>query len=136
MVGSQALVAFRDQNKGVVMAKTYDIRSYALVVPGKLSFDVWDLTAEEVMSGELRIFAKVKVPENAVRVNQVWQVGPAVMDDGRIVAHSMAPANMRSRGVLNLKSSGQSFVSNDGDDTKAHQKNVNERKLHYYGFLI
>ncbi|KAI9071727.1 hypothetical protein K1719_046304 [Acacia pycnantha] len=70
----------------------------------------------------MSIFAKVKLPKNADKVNQVWQVGPSVTDDGKIEAHEFAPTNMDSKGVLNLKS-GQS-LSSGGDDSRTKQKNI------------
>ncbi|XP_028769668.1 cytochrome b561 and DOMON domain-containing protein At3g25290-like [Neltuma alba] len=120
MAGAQALVAFKNK-EGVVTAKTYNISSYSSVAPGKLSFDVWDLKAEESSGGAVSIFATVKLPENAEKVNQVWQVGPSVTD-GEPDAHDTAPANLESKGVLNLKS-GQGF-SSGGNDSRTKQKNI------------
>ncbi|XP_054781557.1 cytochrome b561 and DOMON domain-containing protein At3g25290-like [Prosopis cineraria] len=121
MAGAQALVAF--ENEGVVMAKTYNISSYSSVVPGKLSFDVWDLKAEKLSGGAMMsILAKVKLPENAETVNQVWQVGPSVTD-GELDSHEFAPANLDSKGVLNLKSGHSSSISG-GADSRTQQKNI------------
>ncbi|XP_028765319.1 cytochrome b561 and DOMON domain-containing protein At3g25290-like, partial [Neltuma alba] len=120
MAGVQALVAFKNK-EDVVTVKTYNISSYSSVVPGKLSFDVWDLKAEESSGGAVSIFATVKLPENAEKVNQVWQVGPSVTD-GEPDTHNFAPVNLESKGVLNLNS-GQGF-SSGGDDSRTKQKNI------------
>ncbi|KAK4747168.1 hypothetical protein SAY87_026205 [Trapa incisa] len=77
MVGSQALMALKLSN-GSVVAKTYNISGYHSIIESKLSFNVWDLTAEASSNGTMTIFATVEVPGNATSLNQVWQVGGAV----------------------------------------------------------
>lgn len=59
MVGSQALVALK-LSDGSVVAKTYNISGYRSIVESKLSFDVWDLSAD-ASNGTMTIFATVKV---------------------------------------------------------------------------
>ncbi|KAK7293197.1 hypothetical protein RJT34_16060 [Clitoria ternatea] len=98
MVGAQVLAAFK--SNGAVTVKTLDLKSYTAIVPGKLSFEVWDVRGEEV-GGVIRIFANVKVPEKAESLNHVWQVGPSVTN-GRLDKHDFAPANMNSKGTLNF----------------------------------
>ncbi|KAL2957354.1 hypothetical protein AAZX31_18G142400 [Glycine max] len=99
MQGAQVLAAYKADN-GAVTVKTLDLKSYTAIVPGKLSFDVWDVRGEEVR-GVIRIFATVKVPEKVESVNHVWQVGPSVTA-GRIDRHDFGPSNMNSKGVLSF----------------------------------
>ncbi|KAG7543251.1 Cytochrome b561/ferric reductase transmembrane [Arabidopsis thaliana x Arabidopsis arenosa] len=106
MAGSQALVASKDPKTGVASVTTLNIVSYSSLVPSKLSFDVWDVKAEEAANdgGALRIFAKVKVPADLAangKVNQVWQVGPGV-SNGRIQPHDFSGPNLNSLGPLDL----------------------------------
>ncbi|QCE11405.1 cytochrome b561 and DOMON domain-containing protein At4g12980-like [Vigna unguiculata] len=100
MVGAQVLAAFKGGDRGAVTVNTLDLKSYSDIVPGKLSFDVWDMRGEEV-GGVIRIFAKVKVPEKVESVNHVWQVGPSVTA-GRIDRHDFKPANLNSKGILSF----------------------------------
>ncbi|MBA0604717.1 hypothetical protein Godav_017362 [Gossypium davidsonii] len=53
MVGSQALVAYKNSTTGVPVVRTYDISSYSSIVPKDLSFAVWDKTAESRSDGSL-----------------------------------------------------------------------------------
>ncbi|KDP26569.1 hypothetical protein JCGZ_17727 [Jatropha curcas] len=100
MIGSQALIAFKSDGSDSVTVNTYNISSFNPPVVSKLSFDVWDLSAES--DGEnFTIFATVKVVTSAGRVNQVWQVGGAV-SNGFPQIHAMDDANMNSKGVLEL----------------------------------
>ncbi|KAI3418584.1 DOMON domain-containing protein [Psidium guajava] len=100
MVGSQALMALRIS--GSVVAKTYNISGYHSIDESKLSFDVWDLSADEA-NGTMRIFAAVRVPEKAASVNQVWQVGGAVNGTHPSI-HPRDVANKASMGTLELAS--------------------------------
>ncbi|KAB2636657.1 auxin-induced in root cultures protein 12-like [Pyrus ussuriensis x Pyrus communis] len=101
MAGSQALLAHLTTD-GTPVVKTYNISSYSSIIPGNLSFDVWDISAE-FSNSTYMIFATVKVPENKESVNQVWQVGPGVnTTTGFPERHDFAPANLRSYGLLNL----------------------------------
>ncbi|XP_021273871.1 auxin-induced in root cultures protein 12 [Herrania umbratica] len=99
MAGSQALIAFK--NNGSMVVKTYNISSYSSIVEGKLSFDVWDLEAGAGNDGKMVIYSSLKVPANAEKLNQVWQVGPGV-SDGRPMKHEFAKANLASLGELKL----------------------------------
>ena len=130
MAGAQALIAFR--NNGVMTMKTYDISSYSSIVPGNLSFDVWDLMAEE-SEGSMRIFAKVKVPEKTQSLNQVWQVGPSVID-GRPDKHNFEPANLNAKGILSLNSN--QIFSNGGFDERTKKKNVSLSFPFLFSFLF
>ncbi|XWS47167.1 hypothetical protein CRYUN_Cryun14cG0130100 [Craigia yunnanensis] len=125
MAGSQSLVAYKNSTTGVAVVHTYDISSYSSIVPKDLSFEVWDKTAESRTDGSLAIFAKIKVPADLAAkgtINQVWQVGPGVGEDGKLVKHDFAAANLQSKGTLNLKN-GQSS-SSSGGDTRIKKKNI------------
>ncbi|KAK7395471.1 hypothetical protein VNO78_16030 [Psophocarpus tetragonolobus] len=109
MVGAQVLVAFKDSSSAAVTVKTLDLKSYGTIVPGKLSFDVWDIKGEEV-NGVMRIFATVKVAGMGDSVKHVWQVGPSVTA-GRIDKHDFAPANLNSKGSLSFNVAAQGHVA-------------------------
>lgn len=118
MKGSQTLLAF--QSAGAMTVKTYDIKAIGPISESKLSFDVWDLSAEQ-SGGVMRIFAKVKVPKNAQSVNQVWQVGGSVTS-GVPDAHAMQQANLNSKSTLNFN--GGQTVTPSGGDSRTKKKNV------------
>jgi len=121
MVGAQVIVAFK--NNTVMVMKTLDLKSYKVFIPGKLSFDVWDMKAEED-GGLMKIFATVKVPVNVTAVNHVWQVGPSVKA-GMIAQHEFNPSNLNSKGRLSLN--GAKDFGNDDDaplDFVTKKKNV------------
>ncbi|OWM87910.1 hypothetical protein CDL15_Pgr000327 [Punica granatum] len=100
MVGSQALVAFREGN-GSVAVKTFRLLSYKRIEQGKLaSVEVGRLEAEQ-RNGALTIFATIAIPENMKIVNQVWQVGASVVD-GMPAVHDFGAANLESKGKLDL----------------------------------
>ncbi|CAA7027859.1 unnamed protein product [Microthlaspi erraticum] len=128
MAGSQALVASKDSKTGVASVTTLNIVSYSSLIPGKLSFDVWDVKAEEEAAGSLRIFAKLKVPADLAasgKLNQVWQVGPGV-SNGRIQTHDFNPPNLKASGSLDLTGATTTVpVSGGGDvDSKLHKRNI------------
>ncbi|KAK7339078.1 hypothetical protein VNO77_19721 [Canavalia gladiata] len=118
MVGAQVLAAF--ESEGVVTVKTLDLKSYSAIVPGKLSFDVWDVKGE-VASGVIRIYATVKVPEKTGSVNHVWQVGPSVTA-GRLAKHDFAPDNLNSKGTLSFD--GNQSPGNAAVDPITKKKNI------------
>ncbi|KAG4137822.1 hypothetical protein ERO13_D07G095500v2 [Gossypium hirsutum] len=125
MVGSQALVAYKNSTTGVPVVRTYDISSYSSIVPKDLSFAVWDKTAESRSDGSLVIFAKIKVTADLAasgKINQVWQAGPGVGDGGMLVKHEFAAANLQSKGTLDLKN-GDTSGSSRGDTT-IKKKNI------------
>ncbi|PKI59176.1 hypothetical protein CRG98_020441 [Punica granatum] len=99
MVGAQALMALKPAS-GPIVAKTYNISSYHSIVEGKLSFDVWDLKADE-SNGTMRLFGSVKVPKGATSLNQVWQVGSSVNGTQPRI-HAMTPDNKNSKSTLDL----------------------------------
>jgi phenylalanyl-tRNA synthetase beta subunit len=101
MAGAQALVAYT-LYEGIPTVQTYNIASYTSAVPGTLSFDVWDISAE-FSYGTLKIFATVKVPEKVEMVNHVWQVGPGINKaTGVLEKHDFASANLVAHGTLSL----------------------------------
>ena len=117
-----------------MVVKTYNISSYSSIVEGKLSFEVWDLEAEAGDDGKMVIYGSLKVPASAVKLNQVWQVGPGVTN-GHPMKHEFAKANLASLGELNLVekvSSGDSspapaphVANNDsGDGSRAREINA------------
>ncbi|OIV98680.1 hypothetical protein TanjilG_23972 [Lupinus angustifolius] len=119
MAGTQAIAAYSID--GVVKIKTLDIKSYKVLVPGKLSYEVWDLSAEQ-SGGLIRIYATFKVPKgNGNEVNQVWQVGPSVTN-GKLDVHGFASENLNAKGKLNL-SGGQGFIGG-GVDSRTKNKNI------------
>lgn len=107
--------------------KPYSLVSYSSVVQKDLSFDVWDLSAEHT-DNMMRIYATVKVPENATTVNQVWQVGSAV-SSGAPQKHAFQTANLNSKGTLDL-TGGQSTSGSSGDSR------VKKRNVGFYMFLL
>lgn len=99
MAGSQALIAFKDSN-GSLSVNTYNISSYSSIVPGKISFEVSESSAE-FSGGSMKIFATVKLPKTMTEVNHVWQVGGTVTE-GMPAEHEFQPANLKSMGKLKL----------------------------------
>lgn len=119
MKGSQALIGFKNPD-GSVAVKTYSIDSYGPLVESKLSFDVTQKSGE-FSDGVFKIFATVVLPEmNGTMVNQVWQVGASVTG-GVPDKHDFLPANLNSKGSLDLVS-GQSSAGGGGD--RHRKKNV------------
>ncbi|KAJ4729080.1 Cytochrome b561 and DOMON domain-containing protein [Melia azedarach] len=100
MAGSQTLLALK--SNGSLVVKTFNISSYSSIVESKLSFETWDLSAESGQNGTVTIYGKLKVPEKAEKLNQVWQVG-AKVTDGKPNKHEFSAANLKSTGTLNLE---------------------------------
>ena len=123
MAGAQAFIAYKVNGKMGV--HTYNISSSSSIVPGKLSFDSWDLSAEE-SSNNVTIFASVKVPEKAESLNQVWQVGSAVTD-GMPMKHDFFPANLNAKGTLQLVTASQNSSGNSstGGGDKSGVSSIN-----------
>lgn len=121
MIGSQALVAFKNSD-GSVVVKTYNISSYAPISESKLSFEVTQKSAE-FSDGVFKIFATVVLPVmgNGTALNQVWQVGSSVTG-GVPDKHDFQPANLNSKGTLDLVSGQSSSVGGGGD--RHRRKNV------------
>ncbi|EXB84502.1 Auxin-induced in root cultures protein 12 [Morus notabilis] len=124
MAGAQSLLAMRTSD-GAVVVKTYNISSYSDVVETpKLSLEVWDQSAE-YSGGDLRIFAKMKVPKKASSVNYIWQVGSSVTD-GRPVKHEFQPPNLNAKGTLSLTGSqtGTTTTAGSGVGSRTKRKNI------------
>ncbi|KAJ0765500.1 putative cytochrome b561 and DOMON domain-containing protein [Helianthus annuus] len=121
MVGSQSLIAYTAAN-GSMVVNTYNVSSYGGVVKGKLDFDVTDMKAEH-SDGVMRIFATVELPENGrTTVNQVWQVGGAVTEEGVPVRHAFGQGNLGSKGILDLLSG---EISGGGSgNSKTKKRNI------------
>lgn len=124
MAGAQSLVAYKDST-GAVTVKTFNISGYSSVVPENLSFEVWETGADE-SGGFIRIYGKLKMPEElakAGKVNQIWQVGPGVGADGMLEKHAFESQNVNAKGTLDL-SGAQSTVVSTGTDSRTKKKNV------------
>lgn len=119
MVGSQALIAFKN-NDGLMTVKTYNLVSYKSINQTELIYDVSDEEAE-YESGEMRIFATIKLPEKPQVLNQVWQVGGRVVD-GKPAIHDFQPENLNSKATLDLIE-GQSDASSGGN-SRIRNRNV------------
>ncbi|PIN17527.1 hypothetical protein CDL12_09805 [Handroanthus impetiginosus] len=90
MVGSQALVAFRNSN-GSMTVYTTSITSYnPSMLPSELSF-------------RMTIYAMVGPLENGTSVNQVWQAGSSVSSNIPQI-HSTSPPNLQSMGKIDFRS--------------------------------
>ncbi|XP_010527279.1 PREDICTED: cytochrome b561 and DOMON domain-containing protein At3g25290-like [Tarenaya hassleriana] len=144
MSGAQSIVAFKDPKSAVAVVKTLNISSYAVLVPGKLAFDVWDTKAEEDGGGALRIFAKVKIPADLAakrKVNQVWQVGPGVSPTGFIQQHGFDASNLNAMGTLDLSGADNGAVAGGGGGGQGDSR-VRNRNIHgilntvSWGFLF
>lgn len=103
MIGSQALVAFRNSNGGMIAYAT-PITSYnPTMLPGELSITVSNLSAEYV-NNEMIIFAVLGPLGGAqTSFNHVWQAGSSVSDNIPQV-HPLYGQNIMSMGQLNFVS--------------------------------
>ncbi|KAG6433144.1 hypothetical protein SASPL_104752 [Salvia splendens] len=99
MVGAQSLVAFAAPN-GSTIVKTYNISSYGPISESPISYRVLAKSAES-SKGAITIFATLALPEGPAALNQVWQVGSAVVD-GVPAKHAFAPDNLASKSTLQL----------------------------------
>ncbi|XVF81498.1 hypothetical protein PTKIN_Ptkin15bG0160000 [Pterospermum kingtungense] len=104
MIGSQALVAFRNSN-GSMMAYATPITSYnPTMLPGELlSFPVSNISAEYV-NNEMIIFAVLGPLGAQTSFNHVWQAGSSVSNDNIPQVHPLYGQNIMSMGQLNLLS--------------------------------
>lgn len=116
MAGSQALVAVK-QSEGAFTVKTYNLISTKSIMPANLSFDVWDKSAE-YSNGTVTIFASVKVPKNAEKVNHIWQVGPGVnKTNGFLLVHDFKPDNLASKATLSFVANASTTGANSTNTT-------------------
>ncbi|KAG2669687.1 hypothetical protein I3760_14G044300 [Carya illinoinensis] len=119
MKGAQTLLAFKSDGGGMTV-KTYNIEEIGPITESKISFEVWDLSAESD-GGVMRLFAKVKVPGNAQTVNQVCQVGPSITA-GLPDQHELQMANLNAKSTLSLV--GEQMASPSGGDSRIKKKNI------------
>ncbi|XP_051134114.1 cytochrome b561 and DOMON domain-containing protein At3g25290-like [Andrographis paniculata] len=121
MLGSQALVAFKDV-KDRMTVKAYNISSYSAPDNSKVWFQVKESSAEFV-GGVIRLFATLILPEKGITtVNHVWQVGPSVTK-GVPDKHFVQPANLAAVGILDLMK-GQSTGGAGAGDAKVKKRNI------------
>lgn len=121
MLGSQALIAFRDA--GTMTVKTYNVSSFVSVEESPIAYETWDKSAEyDSADGTMRIYAKIKVSVgDPAKLNQVWQVGSSVTN-GVPDKHPMGQGNLQSKGTLDLVA-GQS-TSGGGGGSRTKKKNI------------
>ncbi|CAI9770672.1 unnamed protein product [Fraxinus pennsylvanica] len=120
MIGSQALIAFKD-SKGAMTVKTYNVSSYGPVTESKVWYEVKESSAE-FSSGVMRLFATIVLPKNLKStVNHVWQVGPSVTG-GVPDKHEFQTGNLNSKGRLDLLR-GQS-TGGSGGDSRTKKRNI------------
>ncbi|XP_011100617.1 cytochrome b561 and DOMON domain-containing protein At5g47530-like [Sesamum indicum] len=101
MVGSQALVAFRNDNGSMTVYPT-SITSYnPSMLPGELSFQVSNISAE-YKHNEMTIYAIVGPLENGTIVNHVWQAGNSVSSNIPQI-HSMSSSHLQSMGKIDFQ---------------------------------
>ncbi|KAL8516558.1 hypothetical protein ACS0TY_014996 [Phlomoides rotata] len=99
MVGSQALIAFRD-SRGEMIVKTYNVSSYGPLAPSKVWYEVKESSAE-YSGGVIRLFATLVLPEKGITtVNHVWQVGVGQSVTGGVQVpdkHEFGQGNLDSK---------------------------------------
>ncbi|XP_077227121.1 auxin-responsive family protein [Tasmannia lanceolata] len=122
MIGSQSLIAFRQSN-GQMIVKTFNITGYGPISPSEIAFEVSNMVGE-YSGGEMRIFATMILPKNMTTINQVWQVGSSV--EGEIPQkHAFGPANLNSKGTLDLlKGESSSSSSGGGSNSRLRDRNI------------
>ncbi|KAL2239658.1 cytochrome b561 and DOMON domain-containing protein At3g25290 [Sesamum indicum] len=120
MVGSQALIAFRDPRGGMTV-KTYNVSTYGPLTESKVWYEVKESSAE-FSGGVIRLFATIVLPEKGrTTVNQVWQVGPSITG-GVPDKHEFQPENLNSKGSLDLLR-GQS-TAGAGGNSRTKKRNI------------
>ncbi|PWA40281.1 DOMON domain-containing protein [Artemisia annua] len=125
MAGSQAFIAFHDENNATMIVKTYNISSYSGVTEGDIAFDVKDMKSE-YSDGMMRIYVTVKLPETMKEVNHVWQVGGEVVK-GVPVRHAFTAENLKATAKLNFLSAdndGSPVVAPSPSASDAYRNNV------------
>ena len=108
MIEAQSFIAFK--SKGCYIVKTYNLTSYKAITESKLSFENWDLAAEEY-NGDITIKASLKIPAKQESLNQVWQVGSAVTN-GMPEKHEFAAANIAAKNTLAVSGGNSSGCGN------------------------
>ncbi|OIW01057.1 hypothetical protein TanjilG_14240 [Lupinus angustifolius] len=129
MFGAGALIATKISGKTNV--NTYNLISASVPYKQeKLSFDVWDLSVEDV-NGVITIFASVKVPEKGDSLNQLWQVGP--ITNGTIGAHALEKVNLGSTAPLEVAAAA---VAPSGSESGSKNGGVKIGKGLWLGFVL
>lgn len=121
MVGSQALVAYRNPD-GTIKAYTSSVDSYQTALSeSNLSFPVSDLSAT-YSNSEMIIYATLELPNNSTTVNQVWQHGPLSATTNTPGVHAFSGPNVQSMGTLDLLS-GRSATAPVGN-SRTRNRNI------------
>ncbi|XVF71783.1 hypothetical protein PTKIN_Ptkin12aG0066700 [Pterospermum kingtungense] len=113
MLGSQALIAYVNSS-GVPHAFTTQISTMSpSLQQGDLSFGVSSLSAT-FENNEMTIFGVLRISQDLLSTNQVWQEGPVSND--QLGVHPTTGANVQSVGSVNFVT-GQSGGSGSGSRT-------------------
>lgn len=117
MVGTQALIAFKKQDKVEVLL--FNLTSYNSLTPvTNLSVETSAISGEE-SNGVITIFATVILPKKTdVNITQVWQVGPVV--SGRPMKHDSTPDNLKAVTSLSVETTaigGANSTTGGGNST-------------------
>ncbi|XP_021863455.2 cytochrome b561 and DOMON domain-containing protein At4g12980 [Spinacia oleracea] len=126
MAGTQALVAFRNSD-GSMSVDTFNLSSYSDIIPGKISFPVYEKRAVfNKDDGSITIFASVG-HSGSGKINHVWQVGPGVTK-GFPMKHDFKPENLKATATLDLSADGggasQASESSTSSDATAKKRNT------------
>lgn len=120
MFGSQALVAFVNSS-GVAHAFTTQVNLPSPTMQqSNLSFEVPSLSAT-FENNDMTIFAVLRISENLLSTNQVWQEGPVTNDV--LGMHPTSGENMQSVASVNFLT-GQSGGS--ASNSRARRRNVSD----------
>nr|XP_043611345.1 cytochrome b561 and DOMON domain-containing protein At4g17280-like [Erigeron canadensis] len=121
MVGSQAIVAFQ-QDDGKMKVYTSSIRSYTTrLQEGDLSFPVSDLSATYTKN-EIIIFATLGLHNLSTNLNQLWQDGQVSRNSP--MAHDTSGNNTKSMGTLNVLGHSRSASGIAGSGSKTKKRNI------------
>ncbi|KAJ4785879.1 Cytochrome b561 and DOMON domain-containing protein [Rhynchospora pubera] len=121
MIGSQALIAFKQSN-GAMVVKTFNVSGYEAIQESPIAYKTSDLSAEFGSDGKIRMFAKVVVGQGASSLNQVWQVGGSVTN-GVPDKHDFKSDNLASVGKLDLVK-GVSTTDSSAATSSDNKRNV------------
>ncbi|KAL4562543.1 hypothetical protein LXL04_034750 [Taraxacum kok-saghyz] len=121
MVGSQALVAFR-QSDGKMRAYTAPVTGYTTQLQeGDLSFPVSDLSAT-YFNNEMIIYATLGLQNASTSLNQVWQDGQ--LSGSAPMVHATAGDNVKSMATLNVLSGQSGSAPAAGGSSKNEKRNI------------
>ncbi|KAJ3681209.1 hypothetical protein LUZ60_015698 [Juncus effusus] len=122
MVGSQALIAFKQPN-GSMGVKTYNVTSKQGIQEGAIMYKTSDLAAEYGSDGRIRLFAKVVVGKGITSLNQVWQVGGSVTK-GVPDIHDFNADNLAASGKLDLVKGVSTGGSSSAAGSTSKKRNI------------